>query len=71
MVVVGKVGSGKTTLLHSIMEETRLVQGQQTIKGTVAYVEQEPFIISGSIKENILLGKRYEESKFEMAIEAA
>ena len=71
MVVVGKVGSGKTTLLHSIMEETRLVQGQQTIKGTVAYVEQEPFIISGNIKENILLGKRYEESKFEVAIEAA
>ena len=59
MVVVGKVGAGKTTLLHSIMEETRLVKGEQVVKGTIAYVEQEPFIISGSIKDNILMGKRF------------
>jgi ABC-type transport system involved in cytochrome bd biosynthesis fused ATPase/permease subunit len=50
LVVVGQVGCGKTTLLHSIMEETRINQGMANISGTVAYVEQEPFIYSDTIK---------------------
>lgn len=64
LVVVGMVGAGKTTLLHSIMEETNRRGGEQTVKGTVAYVEQEPFIFSATIKENILLGKFYDEDVF-------
>jgi ABC-type transport system involved in cytochrome bd biosynthesis fused ATPase/permease subunit len=64
MVVVGPVGSGKSTLLHSIMNETRHCSGEKTIKGTIAYVEQEPFIISGSIKENILFGKVFNDQLF-------
>ena len=39
LVVVGKVGSGKTTLLHSIMDETVRVNGEQIVKGKIAYVE--------------------------------
>jgi len=68
MVVVGPVGSGKTTLLHGIMEETNLVKGKAKIQGTIAYVEQEPFIFSGSIKDNILLGKVYDDDLFERAV---
>jgi len=64
LVVVGQVGSGKTTLLYSIMEETRKNFGSCFIKGTIAYVEQEPFIFSGSIKENILFGKIYHHQLF-------
>ena len=71
MVVVGMVGSGKTTLLHSIMEETQIQKGKQTVKGTIAYVEQEPFIYSTSIKENILLGKVYNEELFQKALQAS
>lgn len=71
MVVVGQVGSGKTTLLHSLMEETTLKTGSIDISGTVAYVEQEPFIFSGSIKDNILFGKVWDEALFDKAIEAA
>ena len=71
MVVVGQVGCGKTTLLHSIMEETRLCEGKHTIEGTIAYVEQEPFIISGSIEENILMGLEFNSDKFEQALQAS
>ena len=31
------------------------------IKGKIAYVEQEPFIISGTIEENITFGLEYNE----------
>ena len=71
MIVVGKVGSGKTTLLHSIIEETRKMSGSLTVKGSVAYVEQEPYIFSTTIKQNILFGKRYDEALFQKAIEAS
>lgn len=71
MVIVGQVGCGKTTLLHSIMEETRLCEGKHTIEGTIAYVEQEPFIISGSIEENILMGLEFNSDKFEQALQAS
>lgn len=65
MIVVGKVGSGKTTLLHSLMEETKKMDGTMTIKGNVAYVEQEPYIFSTSIKENILFGKKFDQKLFD------
>jgi ABC-type transport system involved in cytochrome bd biosynthesis fused ATPase/permease subunit len=51
------VGCGKSTLLHSMMGETKHMAGSKTVRGTVAYVEQEPFIVSASIRENIRMGK--------------
>lgn len=41
------------------------------MKGTVAYVEQEPFIISASVKENILMGKKYNKELLDKALEAS
>ena len=67
MVVVGKVGCGKTSLLLSLMEETVQKEGRMTIKGSVAYVEQEPFIISGTIKENIVMGLKFDAERFSKA----
>jgi ABC-type transport system involved in cytochrome bd biosynthesis fused ATPase/permease subunit len=71
LVVIGTVGSGKSTLLHSIMEETQVKRGSLKVRGTIAYVEQEPFIISASIKENILLGKVFDEDLLKRALEAS
>ena len=71
LMVIGKIGAGKTTLLHSIMDETRKIAGTQTVKGRVAYVEQEPFIFSSSIQENITFGLVYNEERFNLAVEAS
>jgi ABC-type multidrug transport system fused ATPase/permease subunit len=56
LVVAGRIGSGKTTLLHSVMQETEIMGGKASIKGKIAYVEQEPFIFSGSVTDNITFG---------------
>ena len=71
MVIVGQVGIGKTTLLYSLLEETCINKGSLNINGTVAYVEQEPFIISASIKDNIIFGKNFHEELFNKALEAS
>ena len=71
LVVVGKIGSGKTSLLYSIMDETVKRGGTHRVRGRLAYVEQEPFIFSGSIKDNICFGLEYAETRFRKAVVAS
>lgn len=65
MVIIGFVGSGKTTLLKSILNETKLYKGDLEVKGSIAYVEQEPFIFPGTVKDNIIFGKTFDKEKFD------
>ena len=71
LVVVGKIGSGKTSLLYSIMDETVKRAGTHRVRGRLAYVEQEPFIFSGTIKDNICFGLEYGETRFRKAVVAS
>lgn len=71
IVVAGKIGSGKTSLLFSIMDETIKRGGKQDIRGNIAYVEQDPFIFSGTIEDNIIFGLKYDQAKFDNAIAAS
>ena len=71
LVVVGKIGSGKTSLLYSILDETVKKGGTHQVRGRVAFVEQEPFIFSGSIQDNICFGLEYTETRFRQAVVAA
>jgi len=69
LVVIGSVGSGKTTLLHSIMGETCSKSPESsTINGTIAYVEQEPFILSDSVKNNVTFGREFDKTRFDEAL---
>ena len=67
-VIIGEVGSGKSTLLAAILNETTLTSGNIKRKGRIAYVEQEPFILSGTIKDNILFGLPFNQQKLLNAI---
>lgn len=51
--IVGQVGSGKSTLLAGIRNELEILNGTVKTYGKIAYVEQEPCIISGTVRENI------------------
>lgn len=69
--VVGKVGCGKTTLLQTIMNECVLLRGTSQIAGTIAYVEQEPFIVSATVRENITFGHPFNQERMDRAITLA
>ena len=68
--VVGPVGSGKSSLLAAIMNELKVVSGSMQTRGRVSYVEQEPLIMSASVKDNITFGHPFDETKFDSVIEA-
>lgn len=69
-VITGKVGSGKSTLLASLVGEVDVSSGRITYMGTSAYVSQTAWVFSGTIQENILFGKAFDENKFTQVIEA-
>lgn len=66
--VIGKVGCGKSMFLVSLLNEAHIKEGKLTVKGKVAYVEQEPFIISETVRENILMGEKFNESKYNQVL---
>lgn len=68
--VVGGVGSGKSSLLLALLSELKYCEGEVRLTGSCAYVEQEPWIISATVRENILMGKALEEERYNAVCEA-
>ncbi|XP_070687523.1 ATP-binding cassette sub-family C member 12 [Pempheris klunzingeri] len=67
--VCGNVGSGKTSLISSILEQMHLLQGSLTADGTFAYVSQQAWIFHGTVKENILLGEPFDQTKYDRVLD--
>lgn len=69
--IVGKVGSGKSALIQSILGDLMKIDGNIEIYGKhIAYVAQIPWIMNGTVKENILFGYRYDEAFYQKTIKA-
>ena len=66
----GPVGSGKSTLLATIAGERTSKKLAISCRGTIIYVPQIAWLFSGTIRENILFGEPYEESKYSRVIQA-
>lgn len=67
--VCGNVGSGKTSLISSILEQMHLQSGSLTANGTFAYVSQQAWIFHGTVRENILMGKAYDDARYARVVE--
>jgi ABC-type multidrug transport system fused ATPase/permease subunit len=62
--VVGGTGSGKSSLLQAMMGLMEQRAGlKPTINGTLAYVPQAAFIYGGTVRDNILFGNDFEQTR--------
>lgn len=52
--IIGPTGAGKSSLLQAILGEMTLNGGSVDIHGTIAYVEQDAWIMSGTLRDNIV-----------------
>ena len=66
--VIGPVGSGKSTFLSTIIRECNIFEGKIHKTGRISYLSQEPWIIQGSIRENILMGRAYDEDRYSQVL---
>ncbi|CAM8906066.1 unnamed protein product [Rhodiola kirilowii] len=67
--ICGEVGSGKSTLLASILGEVPSTEGTIQVHGSIAYVSQNAWIQTGSIRENILFGSSMDSQRYQETLE--
>jgi len=64
VVVLGNNGSGKSTFVYSILQEAQQTLSTDVrVKGSVSFLSQTPWVITDTIKENIVFGDEYNEQK--------
>jgi ABC-type multidrug transport system fused ATPase/permease subunit len=68
--LVGSVGSGKSSILQALLGQLNRVSGNFYCSNKVASVSQNPWIFAGSLRENILFGKEYEQVRYLRVVEA-
>ena len=69
--VVGGVGSGKTTLVEAALGRVAVSSGSVAADASVGYAPQDPFVASGTVRENVLLGRPYDAAAFDDAVRIA
>ena len=69
VMIAGAVGSGKSTLLASLACARPALHGFCETKGRRAYVPQKPFLLNGSVKENIVFGLPLDDERYNSALE--
>ena len=65
---IGTVGSGKSSILLSILGELFIRRGTIQVDGRYSYASQEAWTFAGTVKENILFGNVYDESKYKEVV---
>uniref|UniRef100_A0A3P8V7T7 ATP binding cassette subfamily C member 4 (PEL blood group) n=1 Tax=Cynoglossus semilaevis TaxID=244447 RepID=A0A3P8V7T7_CYNSE len=63
--VIGPVGAGKSSLLSAILGELSHECGKIKINGELTYTSQQPWILPGTIRSNILFGKEFDPQKYD------
>lgn len=69
--VIGKNGSGKSSLLYAILGEMRVKQTASSriwINTRLAYCGQTPWLINGTLKDNVVMNLEYDEEKLNSAL---
>ncbi|UMM39483.1 hypothetical protein L5515_016525 [Caenorhabditis briggsae] len=68
--VVGSVGSGKSSLLLAALGEMEKICGYVGVRGSVAYLSQQPWILNQSLKKNILMQADLNDVLYKKVVEA-
>jgi len=69
--IVGTVGSGKSALLQAIIAELPISKGHMSSSyESIAYASQDPWIMDGTVRENILMGKPFDGAWYESVIQS-
>ena len=68
--LMGSVGSGKSSLIAALLGDLAPRHGAVSMRGSVAYTSQTPFLVSGSLRDNICFGQPYDEDRYAEVVHA-
>jgi ATP-binding cassette subfamily C (CFTR/MRP) protein 4 len=69
--IIGTVGSGKSALMQALVGELQVHSGTlERRKGTLAYASQDPWIMNGTVKDNIVMGKDWDDEWYKEVVSA-
>jgi ATP-binding cassette subfamily C (CFTR/MRP) protein 1 len=66
--IVGAIGSGKSSLIAACLGAMTREGGTHTLRGNAALCSQQPWLESGTLRDNVLMGKPFEKSSYWEAI---
>lgn len=58
----------QSSLLSAVLGELPKDKGLINVTGRIAYVSQQPWVFSGTVRSNILFDKEYEKEKYEKVL---
>lgn len=67
--IIGAVGSGKTAMLLSLMNEMVVREGSVHKNGKIAFIPQETFLLSATLRENVIFGEKFDEKRYQDIIQ--
>uniref|UniRef100_A0A182VRM2 Uncharacterized protein n=1 Tax=Anopheles minimus TaxID=112268 RepID=A0A182VRM2_9DIPT len=67
--IVGPVGSGKSSILQVLLRELPLESGSLNMaKCSIAYASQEPWLFTGSVRQNVLFGDELDQYRYRQVL---
>lgn len=57
-------------MLMAILREVPLLEGNVYIKGRLAYVSQQPWVFSASLRQNIVFGDKFKKARYKTIVAA-
>ncbi|RAH75359.1 ATP-binding cassette glutathione S-conjugate transporter YCF1 [Aspergillus aculeatinus CBS 121060] len=68
--IVGRVGAGKSSLLQALLGDLWRTEGEVVVRGRIAYVAQQAWVMNASVRENIVFGHRWDPQFYELTVAA-
>ena len=70
LAIVGRVADGKSSLLAALLGEMNRSKGVVSIRGSIAYFGQNPWILSATVKDNIVFGQPFDLNFYDKVLDA-
>ena len=70
LAIIGSVGSGKSSVIQAILGELPCSEGKISVSGKISYSPQEPWIFSGTVRQNILFGQAHDKDRYSRVLSA-
>lgn len=71
VLLAGRSGEGKSTLVKLLCGQCTPDSGRAQTDGKIVFIPQEPYLFSGTLRENICLGSAVGESRLRQIVDAA